>query len=66
MQRDKLTYSFSECAKLIGTGKDNISRLVREGFLGFVTFDKLKNNKRIPIDEIKRYIKENTFYKTAS
>jgi len=62
-EKIKLTLSFSEAGKRIGTGKDNISRLVREGVLGFVTFDKLKNNKRIPVLEIQRFIKDNTYYK---
>jgi excisionase family DNA binding protein len=59
-EKTKLTLSFSEAAKLIGTGKDNVSRLVNEGILGFIAFDKLKNNKRIPVIEVQRFIKENT------
>lgn len=61
-EKTKLTLSFSETAKLIGTGKDNVSRLVNEGILGFITFDKLHNNKRIPVNEVQRFIKANTGY----
>ena len=66
MENNKLTLSYSEAGKLIGTGKDNIKRLIAEGKLGFIAFDKLKDNKRIPIIEIERFIKDNIDYKKVS
>ena len=60
----KLTLSISEAGKLVGTGKDNIIRLIDDGLLGTVAFDKRLNNRRVPVVEIQRFIKDNIRYKS--
>jgi len=62
MKTNKLTLSFSETAKLIGTGKDNISMLVNKGELGFIAFDKLGKNRRIAVTEIERFINDHILF----
>ena len=60
MKPDQINLTIADAAKRARTGKDNIKRLIDEGKLGVVAYDKLKKNILVPIAELDRFNKENT------